>query len=93
MLEILCTIARYFKKTKCNQCICNALHPSPGLKIRIDPMRISLLIRIQHFYNCGSGSSSGYRVLMTKNWKKFKAEKNVYIFLIKNCNLLIPRPQ
>jgi hypothetical protein len=29
---------------------------------------------------------------MTKNWKKFTAEICKYVFLIKNCNLLIPRP-
>jgi hypothetical protein len=34
-----------------------------GLRIRIDLMRI----RIQHFSNCESGSSSRSRVLMLKN--------------------------
>jgi hypothetical protein len=30
---------------------------------------------------------------MTENWKKFTAAKSFfYIFLIKNCNLLLPRP-
>jgi hypothetical protein len=29
---------------------------------------------------------------MTKYWKKFTTEIKFYIFLIKNCNLLIPRP-
>jgi hypothetical protein len=29
---------------------------------------------------------------MTKNWKKFTAEKKFTIFLIKNCFLPIPRP-
>ncbi len=43
--------------------------------IRIDLMRI----RIQHFSNCGSGSSSESRVLITKNWKK-PAVKLLYIF-------------
>jgi hypothetical protein len=39
------------------------------------------------FSNCGSesGFSLGSRVLMTKNWKKFKAGKNSYFF-IKKCN-------
>ncbi len=27
-----------------------------------------------------------------QNWKTFTARKKLYIFLIKNCNLLIPRP-
>ncbi len=39
--------------------------------------------------SCGSGTSSGARVLMTKNFNKFTAGKR---FLIKYCNLLIPRP-
>jgi hypothetical protein len=29
---------------------------------------------------------------MTKNWKRFTAGKKIDIFLIKICNLLIPRP-
>jgi hypothetical protein len=59
-----------------------------GLCIRIHLMRI----RIQHFFLiCGSGSSSKSRVSMTKNVRKLTAEKNGY-FLIKNCNLFIPRP-
>jgi hypothetical protein len=41
---------------------------------------------------CGSGSRSGSRVLMTKNLKELQLEKLLYIFVIKNCNLLIPRP-
>ncbi len=41
---------------------------SPRLRIRIDLMRI----RIQHYFlNCGSGSSSGSKVLETKNLKKY----------------------
>jgi hypothetical protein len=40
-------------------------------------------IRI-HFFQSGS------RALKTKNWKKITAEKK--FFLIKNCNLPIPRP-
>jgi hypothetical protein len=47
-----------------------------------------------HWFQCGSGfgSRSRCRVLMTKNWKKCKAGKKIYIFLIKNCSLLILRP-
>jgi hypothetical protein len=37
------------------------------------------------------GSGSGSRALMTKNLKKITAEKKKN-FLIKNCNLPIPRP-
>jgi hypothetical protein len=40
--------------------------PYPGMRIRIDLMRI----RIQQFYNCGSGSSSGYRVFDDQKFKK-----------------------
>jgi hypothetical protein len=39
------------------------------------------------FYQCGSGSR--FRILMTKNWKNFQLNKN---YMIKNCNILIPRP-
>jgi hypothetical protein len=35
---------------------------------------------------------SGSRALMTKNLKKITAEKKLNFFLIKNCNLPIPRP-
>jgi hypothetical protein len=57
----------------------------PGLRIRIDLMRIRIdliWIRIQNFSNYGSGFglSSGSRVLMTKNWKKIKADKKLYFF-------------
>jgi hypothetical protein len=38
-----------------------------GLRIRIDLMRIRMRIRIQHFSNCESGSSSRSRVSMPKN--------------------------
>ncbi len=44
------------------------------------------------FCQCGSGSGSRSKVLMTKNWKKFRAEIKFKYFLIKNCNLHIPRP-
>jgi hypothetical protein len=27
-----------------------------------------------------------------QNWKNFTAERKICIFLMKNCNLLIPRP-
>ncbi len=49
-----------------------------------------LIPRIQHFkLNTGSGS----RVLMIKNWRKiYSWQKKFNIFLIKNCNLPIPRP-
>jgi hypothetical protein len=43
--------------------------------------------------SCRSGfieSESG--VLMTKNLEKNTDEKIMFLFLIKNCNLLIPRP-
>ncbi len=40
-----------------------------GFRIRIDLM----LIRIHHFLNCGSGSSSGYRALIIR-FKKSSAE-------------------
>ncbi len=30
--------------------------------------------------------------LMIQNWKKFTTRNLIFIFLIKNCNLLIPRP-
>jgi hypothetical protein len=40
-----------------------------GFRIRIDLMRI----RIHHFLNCGSGSSSGYRALIIR-FKKITAE-------------------
>ncbi len=39
---------------------------------------------------CGSGSKS--RILMTKNCKKIYNWKRFIVFIIKNCNLLIPRP-
>ncbi len=42
-----------------------------------DPAFLSMRIRIQGFDD--------------QNWKKYTAEK-INIFLIKNCNLLIPRP-
>jgi hypothetical protein len=35
-----------------------------------------------------SDSGSGFRVLMTKNWKKDTVEKNICIYLIKNCNFI-----
>ncbi len=38
------------------------------------------------FPNCGSGSSSESRVLMTKNWKNSQLKKGY--FFEKNCNLL-----
>jgi hypothetical protein len=38
---------------------------------------------------CLAGYLSGSRVLMTKNWKKFRAGKKFDIFLIKNLNLHI----
>jgi hypothetical protein len=44
--------------------------------------------------NCRSrpGSSSGFTVLMTENWKTFAAEqKTLLFFYIKNCNFLLPR--
>ncbi len=56
------------------------------------------------FYGSGSGSrgrgwrsiwiriQSGSRALMTKNLKQITAEKKLNFFLIKNCNLPIPRP-
>jgi hypothetical protein len=41
-------------------------------------------------YRSGSNPESG--VLMTKNCKKFAAEKKFNLFLIKNYSLPIPRP-
>ncbi len=53
-------------------------------------------IRIETSIFCqcrsGYGSGSRSRVLMAKNWKKFTAEIFLFFLLIKNCNLLIPRP-
>jgi hypothetical protein len=55
-----------------------------------------LRIRIQHFSNCGSGfriwipdPDTGFDDLKLK---KIYSWKLISIFLIKNCNLLIPRP-
>jgi hypothetical protein len=61
------------------------LEPQAGFRIRIQYFRL----------NTGtyrSGSGYGSRVLMTKNWKKFTAEKFLNFFWIKNYNLPIPRP-
>ncbi len=38
------------------------------------------------------GDQYGSRALMTKNLKKITAENFFTFFLIKNCNLPIPRP-
>jgi hypothetical protein len=43
-------------------------------------------------YGSGYGSGSGSRALMTKNWKKIQLKIKLNFFLIKNCNLPIPRP-
>jgi len=55
---------------------------------------IQIRIRIQHFSLFSSEfrtrSGSGSRVLMTKTWKK--QLKNIFFFIIKICNLLIPKP-
>jgi hypothetical protein len=51
-----------------------------GFRIRIDLMRIRIRIRIP---------DPGFDDL---NLKKFTAENLISIFLIENCNLLIPRP-
>ncbi len=67
----LCKVCRYRYRTMSNNIF-------PGLWIRIDIMRI----RIQHFSTCGSGSrseyasgsSSGSRVSMLKNWTKLQLE-------------------
>jgi hypothetical protein len=44
-----------------------------------------------HWFQCGSVSSSGSRVLM--KLKEFTVGKKSIFFYIKNCNLLIPRPR
>jgi hypothetical protein len=43
------------------------------------------------FFVNARGSGSRSKVLKTKNWKKFIAEKKTYFFDQK-CNLIIPRP-
>jgi hypothetical protein len=50
-------------------------------------------IRIQHFKLIRTQIQTGSRVLLTKIKKK-NTDDNYFIFLIliKNCNLLIPRP-
>jgi hypothetical protein len=48
-------------------------------------------IRIQHFH-CGSGFSSGSRVLMTKNWKNFTVEKKITCIFLIIFALLNPEP-
>jgi hypothetical protein len=45
----------------------------------------------QCWSGCGSGSGSRSRVFMSKFWKNYSWKRNS-CFLIKNCNLLIPRP-
>ncbi len=68
----------------------NVLMPIPSRVADPDPAFFS-------YCGSGSGSSSGSRVLMTKNWKnlklkKIKAEIFFFMFWIKNCNFLILRP-
>jgi hypothetical protein len=38
-----------------------------------------------------SGSGSGSKVLIPKKWRKYSWKK-IYLFLIKNCNLIVSRP-
>ncbi len=52
-----------------------------SLRIRIQHFR-SMLIRVRIRIHCFD---------YQKNEKKFTAEKQIHIFLIKNCNLVIPR--
>jgi hypothetical protein len=77
-----------------------------GFRIRIHFLRIRSRIRIQMIRVDANTDpdtdpdpdpiqiriQSGSRALMTKNWKKITAEKKINFFLIKNCNLPIPRP-
>ncbi len=68
----------------CSAVQCLHLVSRQHLRIRIHFIRIR--IRIQHFrlkYRSGSGSNPDPGVLMTKNWKKFKAEKKLIFFFIK----------
>ncbi len=71
-------------------------HDHAGFWIRIDLMRIRIRIRILIFSNCLSGlrvrvpdPDPGFDDLKLK---KIYSWKLISIFLIKNCNLLIPRP-
>jgi hypothetical protein len=75
------------------------LGKNKDIDINYDELQILSSVADPHWFQCGSGSSvlgqcgseygsgSRSRVLMTK----FTDEKQ-NIFLIKNCNLLIPRP-
>jgi hypothetical protein len=57
-------------------------------------MRIRIRIRIQHFSNCGSGfripdPDPGFDDVKLK---KIYSWKLIFIFFIKTCHLLSPRP-